>query len=116
MSTMKTISTPLTLGPPNAAPGTAGGTSKIPPGGGPKGSAVWRITQISITCSSSVQTQAQVFLNGDLICSTNTGNADTAAGSPAHYLRYGDQIEVTWSGGVAGATAQALFFYDQVAG
>jgi hypothetical protein len=73
----------------------------------------WQVGHIGVSSTSTLITQASVFVDGTFYCGTNSGNGDSADGTP---LQVNDTsiITVVWSGGTPGATVAAVLLVQEV--
>lgn len=86
-------------------------TPAIYSGSGVGTSIAWTVVAISLETTSTKQTIAKATVSGWLVAGSNTGNLDTADGTPVT-IAPTETLKVTWTGGTPGASATATVWYE----
>lgn len=71
------------------------------------------VSQIAIQISDSYKASTcKVSVNGRLICGSNSGNLDVAAGYPPITIQNGETLTILWEGAAQDSNASASVFYN----
>jgi purine nucleoside permease len=95
------------IGPKQIGSDGTGQLTATPPTG-----RVWSVTQISVQCDGAKNSQASVFVDSHLVCASQSGNQDTAAGAPFVIMRDAETLIIQWANASPGANIQAWVSYD----
>lgn len=73
----------------------------------------WQVGHIAVSTNSGQVSSASVFVDGTFFCGTNSGNGDSADGTP---LQVNDTSTITiiWTGCTPGAICSSVLLVEEV--